>query len=428
MVNISVISTGTELLKEKVNTNLFYITKKLAAIGLKINFSTTVPDDKEIFYKVFKYQFEISDVVIITGGLGPTLDDITLETIAKFLNKKMIFVREIYENIVRYFIEKNQEVPRLAEKQSYIIEGAEVLYNKFGHAPGEKIVVKKDKTQKIIYLLPGPPREFQPMFDEYVLPDFLKYQTKISKEEILRICNIPESKIEEIIKPVIEAEKKYSSEIEFAILPHLNIVDVQITVSGEDELKIDEELHLIKKEIYDCFKNAGYKNTIFAEGRSTLEQVVGILLGKHKKTIAIAESCTGGLLANRITNIAGSSFYFLGGVVAYSNMLKTKLLGVKKETLDIYGAVSEQTVKEMCVGLKKLTGADYCISISGIAGPTGGTKDKPVGTVWICIYDGTEFNTKCFRFLGSRLEVKEQAVNTVLEMLRKHLISENVKK
>lgn len=428
MVKISIISTGTELLKEKPNTNLFYISKKLATIGLKINFCTIVPDDKNIIYEIFKYQIDTSDIIIITGGLGPTLDDVTLEVLAKVLDRKTIFIREVYEKIVKYFVEKNQEVPKLAEKQAYVIEGAEILNNEVGHAPGEKIIIKKENTKKTIYVLPGPPRELQPMFDKYVMADLIKYQTKISKEETFRICNIPESRIEEIIKPVVETEKKYSSNIEFSILPHLNIVDVQVTISGDDELKIDEELKLIKKEIYDCFTQAGYKDAIFTEGKNSLEQVVGLFLGKHKKTLAVAESCTGGLLANRITNIAGSSFYFLGGVVAYSNILKMKLLGVKKETLDTYGAVSEQTVKEMCVGLKNLTGADYCISISGIAGPTGGTKDKPVGTVWICIYDGAQFDVQCFRFLGTRTEVKEQAVNTALDMLRKHLISEKVKK
>ncbi|MEN3013987.1 MAG: CinA family nicotinamide mononucleotide deamidase-related protein [Endomicrobiia bacterium] len=419
MVKISVISTGSELLKEKPNTNLFYIAKKLSSIGLKINFCSTVPDDKDTLAEILNYHIEVSDVIFITGGIGPTLDDITVETVAYVLDRKTVFIKEVYENIVRHFIEKNQEVPKLAERQAYVVEGAEVLFNKVGHAPGEKIITKKDKKQKIIFVLPGPPRELQPMFDEYVFPFLTKFQTKITKEEILKVCNIPESKIEEIIKPVVETQKKYSSEVDFGILPHLNVVDIVITVSGEDELKVDEELKLIKKEIYDCFINSDNKDAVFAEGKVSLEQVVGLSLGRHKKTVAVAESCTGGLLANRITNIPGSSFYFLGGVVAYSNALKMKLLGVKKETLDTYGAVSEETVKEMCVGLKNITYADYCVSISGIAGPTGATKEKPIGTVWICIYDGKNFNTKCFRFFGSRVEVKEQAVNAALDMLRK---------
>ncbi|MCX7715930.1 MAG: competence/damage-inducible protein A [Endomicrobia bacterium] len=418
MVKISVISTGTELIKEKPNTNLFYIAKKLATIGLKINFCSTVPDKVELLAEILKYHLATCDIIFITGGLGPTLDDVTVQTVAKVLNRKLVFVREVYESIVRYFVEKNQDVPKLAERQAYVVEDAEVLFNRVGHAPGEKIVIKKDKKDKTLFILPGPPREMQPMFDEYVFPYLTKFQTKISKEDTLRICNVPESKIEEIIKPVVETEKKYSSEIEFSILPHLNLVDLQITISGEDELKIDEELKLVKKEIYESFSQAGYKNVIFAEGKHTLEQTVGLLLGKNRKTLAVAESCTGGLLGNRITNVAGSSFYFLGSIVAYSNYLKMKLLGVKKETIETYGAVSEQVVKEMCLGVKNLTGADWCISISGIAGPTGGTKEKPVGTVWICVYDGVNFYTRCFRFLGSRVEVKEQAVNAALDMLR----------
>ncbi len=423
MVKISVISIGTELLKEKSNTNLFYISKKLFSLGLNINFCSVLPDNENVLTEIFKYHIDSSDIIILTGGLGSTVDDITIQTIAKFLNKKLVFVRKIYENIVRYFIDKGQELPQLVKKQAYVIEGAEIIFNKVGQAPGEKIVLKKDKGQKIIYILPGPPRELQQMFDEYVFVELKKYQTKVSKEVVLHICDIPESKIEEIIKPVIESEKKYSSDINFSILPHLNIVDLKITITSEDELKVDEELKLIKKQIYDCFEEHNLKHKIYAEDKQTLEQVVGFILGKNKKTLAVAESCTGGLLAHRITNIAGSSFYFLGGVVVYSNQLKMKLLDVKKETLETYGAVSEETVKEMCLGIKKLTGADYCISISGIAGPTGATKDKPLGTVWICIFDGKIFNTKCVRFLGSRLEVKEQAVNTALDMLSNHILS-----
>jgi nicotinamide-nucleotide amidase len=421
-MKISVISIGTELLKDKINTNLLYISKKVNSLGLKIMFSSTVPDNLETLKEVLKYHLDGSDIIITTGGLGPTIDDVTKDCVAKLLDRKLVFVREVYENIVRYFIEKKQEMPQLAEKQAYIIDGAEILFNKIGHAPGQKIVIKKDKKEKILYLLPGPPRELQPMFDEYVVNDLKKFQTKIYKEKIFHICNIPESKIEEIIKPVLETEQKYSSEIEFSILPHLNIVDIKVAVYGQDELKVDEEITLIKDHIYECFKNAGLPDAIYAEDNQTLEQIVGILLVKHKKTLSVAESCTGGLLANKITNIPGSSFYFLGGCVVYSNFLKEKILGVKKDTLETYGAVSEQTVKEMCVGLKNLVGADYCISISGIAGPTGGTKEKPVGTVWICVYDGKEFITHCFKFLGKRLEVKEQAVNSALEMLRQKLL------
>jgi nicotinamide-nucleotide amidase len=421
-MKISVISIGTELLKDKINTNLLYISKKVNSLGLKIMFSSTVPDNLETLKEVLKYHLDGSDIIITTGGLGPTIDDVTKDCVAKLLDRKLVFVREVYENIVRYFLDKGLEVPELAERQAYVIDGAEILFNKVGQAPGQKIVVKKDKKEKILYLLPGPPRELQPMFDEYVFKDLKKFQTKIYKEKIFHICNIPESKIEEIIKPVLETEQKYSSEIEFSILPHLNIVDIKVAVYGQDELRVDEEITLIKDHIYECFKNAGLPDAIYAEDNQTLEQIVGILLGKHKKTLSVAESCTGGLLANKITNIPGSSFYFLGGCVVYSNFLKEKILGVKKETLETYGAVSEQTVKEMCVGLKNLVGADYCISISGIAGPTGGTKEKPVGTVWICVYDGKEFITHCFKFLGKRLEVKEQAVNSALEMLRQKLL------
>jgi len=420
MITISVISTGTELLYDKSNTNLHYISKKLNSIGLKVNFNIQVSDHKTFLTKALKYSCENFDIIIITGGLGPTLDDITLSTVSEFLNKNIVLNKEIEQNIIDYFINKNTEVPELSKKQAYVIEGATVFVNKNGHAPGQKIVFNK----KIIYLLPGPPREFIPMFDEFVFNELKKYQTGITKECVLHICSVAESKVEEIIRPVIESEK-YSSDINFSILPQLNIVDIKITVTSENELLVDEELMLVKKEIYDCFKKYDEKETyIYGENNETLEYVVGMLLTKHKKTVAFAESCTSGMLAEKINRVPGSSLYFLGGVVAYSNKLKTKILNVRDDILKTYGAVSKEVVKEMSLGLQKVSEADYCVSISGIAGPGGGTKEKPVGTVWVCIYDGEDFLVEKTFFKGNRQEIKEQATNFVLNLLRKKLLKD----
>ncbi|MFQ3675960.1 MAG: nicotinamide-nucleotide amidohydrolase family protein [Endomicrobiia bacterium] len=413
-------STGTELLYDRCNTNLHYITKKLSSIGLKINYNIQVPDSKSSIIHALKYCYENSDITIITGGLGPTLDDITLNTVSEFLNQKIVLNKEVYQNIVNYFINKNLEVPELSKKQAYVIDGATVFINKNGHVPGQKISLNK----KVIYLLPGPPREFVPMFDEFVFNELKKYQVGITKECVLHICGVAESRIEEIIKPVIESEK-YSSDINFSILPHLNIVDIKITVTGQNELLVDEELMLVKKEIYDCFRKYNDKEIdIYGENNETLEFVVGMLLGKHKKTVAFAESCTSGMIAEKINRIAGSSLYFLGGIIAYSNKLKTKILNVRPEVLEIYGAVSKEVVKEMSLGLKNISEANYCVSISGIAGPGGGTKEKPVGTVWVCIYDGKDFLVENVLFKGSRQEIKEQATNFVLNLLRKKLLED----
>ncbi len=415
MIKITFISVGTELFFDRINTNLFYISKKISSLGLKISTAITVPDDKEKIVETLKSVVPSSDIIIITGGLGPTKDDLTVKSVSEFVNKKIVLNKEVYQSIVRYFIDKGIEMPKLAHQQAYVIDGAEVYINKNGLAPGQKIVYNK----KIIYLLPGPPRECHPMFDENIFPELKKFQTGITKETVIHLCNVPESRVEEIISAVVNSEKKYSSDIDFAFLPHLNIVDIKIIVSGKNELLVDEELRLVKKEIYDCFKDKPEQKAIYGEDNVLLETVVAELLCKHKKTLAVAESCTGGMIANRITHVPGSSLYFVGGIVAYSNMLKMNLLNVKKETLETYGAVSEQVVKEMVSGLKMLTKADYCAAVSGIAGPTGGTKEKPVGTVWFCVSDGTKFFTECVRFKGSRVEIKEQATNFCLDLIRR---------
>ncbi len=419
MVKIALLSTGNELLSEKTNHNMFYVSKKLSAIGLSLSSATIVPDDKNAIKQILEKYLDIYDIIIVTGGLGPTFDDLTVESLSELLNKKLVIHREVSQNIVRHFVETNKDVPELAKKQAYVIDDAEVFINKLGLAPGQKISYKK----KIIYLLPGPTKEFSSMFDEYIFPELKKFQAGISKECVLHICGMPESKIEEIISPVVKMEQKFSSDIHFSLIPYLNIVDIKISVTGKNELIVDEELQIVKKEIYDCFKKAGYGETvIYAEDKISLEFITGSLLAKHKKTLAVAESCTGGLLGHRITQIPGSSLYFLGSIVAYSNKVKTEILKVKTETLETYGAVSEETVKEKCIRVKNLTNADYCISVSGIAGPGGGTPEKPVGTVWICIYDGKNFYTKKYNLKGNRNEIKEQTVNLCLDMLRKIIL------
>ncbi len=421
MIKISVISTGSELLSEKSNVNLHHITKKIFSIGLKIDYNITIPDDKQILKQVLKFCVETTDIIIITGGLGPTVDDITLSSVAEFVSKNTTLNKEVYHNIVEYFSEKGIEMPKLSERQAYVIDGAEIFFNRYGHAPGEKIVF----NNRIIYLLPGPVRECIPMFDEYVFTQIKKYQTGVTKECVLHICGVPESKVEEIIKPVIESEK-YSADITFAILPHMNIVDLKIIVNGQNELVVDEELLLVKKEVYDCFKTNSFEGelSIYGENNETLEYVIGMLLGKNKKTISIAESCTSGMIQERINRVAGSSLYFLGGVVVYSDNLKVKVLNVRKDILKTYGSVSEEVVKEMCLGLKSLTAADYCVSISGIAGPGGATVEKPVGTVWVCVYDGEEFLTQKLFLKGTRQEIKEQSTNFVLDFVRRKIVKD----
>jgi len=346
---------------------------------------------------------------------------------AKVLKKKLVFDREVMHQIAAHFAKRDLEMPKDNEKQAYIIEDAKVISNKVGTAPGMVVERKtkagsKSKVQKasVIIMLPGPPREMKPMVEEVVLP-YLKerYERKILKKCILHISGLTESAVYDKIKEVVDIEKRMEGGIlRFSILAHLAKTDVEISGEGENELLVDEMLHKARQEIYDCLGDY-----IYGEDEDTLESVVGKLLLSKRLTLAVAESCTGGLIGDRITDFAGSSVYFKEGVVAYSNEAKVRILGVKEETLNEFGAVSRESALEMARGVKRISGTDIGLATTGIAGPTGGTARKPVGLVYIALAwpeMGVEI-CKEFRFGGKRREIKESTAINALDILRKAL-------
>ncbi|MFN3966846.1 MAG: competence/damage-inducible protein A [Endomicrobiia bacterium] len=419
-MHIEIIGVGTELLLDKVNTNILYIGEKLNSIGLEINRGITVPDNLKEMIDVFSESFNRSDIVIITGGLGPTFDDLTREAVSKVLNKKLKFNKEIMQSIARHFAERDLEMPKGNERQAYIIDGAEYILNKIGTAPGQIIKQKKQKKEILIFLLPGPLRELQPMFESKVLPYIKeKFEQKIVKTKTIHVFGLPESKVNEIILPIVETERKIEGgSVDFTILCHPTmVIDIKITVKGLDELLADETINNIKGEIYSVLKE-----NIYGEDSQTLESVVGELLIKNKKTLSVAESCTGGLISNKITNIPGSSVYFLEGIVAYSNRAKIEILGVSEETINKFGAVSEETAIEMAKGVKKISGSDISCAVTGIAGPTGQTPSKPIGTVCFAIVTPLDEISKKVNFTGNRLEIKERSANFALDLLRRKLL------
>ncbi len=420
-MHIEVIGVGTELLSDKVNTNIIYIGTKLNSIGLEINRAITVPDKLDQMLSAFSESFERSDIVIITGGLGPTFDDLTREAVSKVLKKKLNFNKEVMQSIARHFVERDIEMPKGNEKQAYIIENAEYILNKIGTAPGQIIKHKKNQKELLIFLLPGPPRELQPMFESNVLPYLKeKFEKKITKTKTIHIFGLPESKVNEIIMPIVETERKIESGfVDFAILCHQTmIIDIKITVSGTDELLVNQMLNNIKGKIYSVLKE-----NIYGEDTQTLESVLGELLIKNKKTLSVAESCTGGLISNKITNVSGSSVYFLQGIVAYSNKAKIEILGVSEETINKFGAVSEETAIEMARGIKKISGSDISCAVTGIAGPTGETPSKPIGTVCFAVITPVDQITKKVNFTGNRIEIKERSANYALDLLRRTFLS-----
>lgn len=426
-MKVEMVSFGTELLKGKINTDIAYLGEKLDSIGLAIDRETTVGDNQEKIESVLQEALNRSDIIITTGGLGPTFDDLTRDAMAKVLKKKLVFDREVMHQIAAHFAKRDLEMPKDNEKQAYIIEGAKVIPNKVGTAPGMVVERKtkagsKPKVQKasIIIMLPGPPREMRPMVEEVVLP-YLKerYERKILKKCILHICGLTESAVYEKIKEVVEIERRMEGGIlRFSILAHLTRIDVEISGEGENELLVDEMLHKARQEIYDCLGDC-----IYGEDEDTLESVVGRLLLSKRLTLAVAESCTGGLIGDRITDVAGSSVYFKEGIVAYSNEAKVRVLGVKEETLNEFGAVSRETALEMARGVQRISGANVGLATTGIAGPTGGTAKKPVGLVYITLVWPEMGVESCreFRFSGQRREIKESTVANVLDILRKTL-------
>ncbi|MCJ7646586.1 competence/damage-inducible protein A [bacterium] len=429
-MRVELISVGTEPLKGKINTDTAYLGEKLDNIGLTIERETTVGDDREKIESVLREVLNRADIIITTGGLGPTFDDLTREVMAKVLKKKLVFDREVMHEIAAHFAKRELEMPKENERQAYIIEGARVIPNKVGTAPGMVVEKRskadsKSKTQRVsVIMLPGPPREMRPMVEEVVLPYLKeKYERRILKKCVLHICGLTESSAYEKIKEVVEIERRMEGGIlRFSILAHLATIDVEISGEGENELLVDEMLHKARQEIYDCLGDY-----IYGQDEDTLESVVGGLLLRKRLTLAVAESCTGGLLGDRITDVAGSSVYFKEGIVAYSNEAKVRILGVREETLNGFGAVSRETALEMARRVQGISGADIGLATTGIAGPTGGTPEKPAGLVYIALVwagRGVEICNE-FRFIGQRREIKESTVASALDILRRALMGKD---
>ena len=366
-MRVELINTGSELtLGFTVNTHLTYIARQLAGIGLRLDRQITVADDREEMRGAIEEALRRSDVLIITGGLGPTSDDFTRDVVAELLDRKLVRDEAVATHIAERIRKRRIRLPESIYVQALVPVGAQVLPNQNGTAPGLAI----DEGGKLVLLLPGPPRELKPMFAEYVLPVLEKHfgvQPRFDCRTF-KVVGLAESIVEEKVAPVLadlpDLELGYSAkmgEVEVRIISHLK------STADEAEKRIRKAL----------------AESIYGTGDARLEEVVVKMLASVHQTIAVAESCTGGAISNRITNVSGSSEVFINGCVTYSNESKTRLLGVSEKTLADHGAVSEEVAREMAEGVRKGSRADFGISTTGIAGPTGGTPDKPVGLVYI---------------------------------------------
>ncbi|MGG7179443.1 competence/damage-inducible protein A [Clostridium paraputrificum] len=406
-----IIAVGTEiLLGDIVNTNAQFLSKELASIGISVYRQEVIGDNEDRLLCALEEALNRSDIVITTGGIGPTGDDLTKETACKFFDMKLERHEESYKVLKEYFDRLNKEITESNLKQVYFPKEAKVLSNPNGTAPGAIL----EKDNKMIIILPGPPREMKPMFTNHVRGYLMTKGNGVIKSKVLRVLGIGESYAAEKLKDIIENGTNPT------IAPYAKEEDVifRVTAKADND---EDALALIEPIAKKVKEELGLD--YYGEGEETnIQEVVGNLLVKKGLKIATAESCTGGMIASRLVSFPGISEVFLEGAVTYSNEAKIRTLKVKSETLDIFGAVSEETAKEMAIGIAKRTGADISVVTTGIAGPGGGTDNKPVGLVYIGLYYKGDVRAWRYVFNGDRNNVRTRATITALDTVRRAIL------
>lgn len=409
---VELVSVGTELLLGNiVNTNTQFLAEKCALLGLSMYHQVVVGDNHDRLAEVIRTALDRSDIVILTGGLGPTEDDLTKEVCAEVMGFPLVEDSHTRERIVEYFRNSiYKEIPANNWKQTIVPEGAVVLDNDNGTAPG--LILEKDGKTAI--LLPGPPAELYPLFMKKVYPYLQKLQPDVIRSQMIKICGMGESQVEDKILDLIDRQTNPT----IATYAKTGEVHLRVTAKAKNEDEAKKLLKPVVKEIKNRFGDYIYST----KENETLEMAVVKLLDKYELTVTTAESCTGGLLAGRIVNVPGASDVFREGFITYSNKAKRKILDVGKGTLKKYGAVSEQTAKEMATGGVFATDADACVAVTGIAGPDGGTDEKPVGLVYIATYMKDRVSVEHYQFKGDRAKVREQSVVKALDLLRRSIL------
>ena len=409
-----VIAVGSELLGEhRLDTNSLFLAGRLGDLGIELRAKSVVGDDRVRLRDVFLAALSRADLVILTGGLGPTDDDLTREVVSDALGRRMQEDATIVERIAARFARRGLLMPDVNRRQAMVPEGARVLDNPNGTAPG--LIIEHDTH--VVVLLPGPPRELQPMFEKLCEPLLAPRtgQWRIYRETLF-VAGRGESHVEEIAQPIYSRWTKESPPIETTILAVPGQVELHLTLRSTTNASA-----IRLRAARDELMTALGRDVFSTDGRS-MEQVVGELLRDRGLTISAAESCTGGLLMTRLTDVPGSSAYVLGGAVTYSNELKTLLADVPANLIEAHGAVSEPVAAALADGIRARTGAALGVGITGIAGPGGATAEKPVGTVVIALTgDGLPTRVRTFSFIGGRPQVRFQATQSALDMVRRTL-------
>ena len=410
MKNLEFITTGNEILSGlTVDTNFSWAAEKFSEKGFIPSYHVSVADDASDLKAAFLLAAERSSFVIVTGGLGPTDDDLSAETAAEFIDAGLVFDESSLKDIEKKLQKQGRKILDVHRKQALFPEGAEIIKNGIGTSNGFKVVFEDTS----FYFLPGVPREFKSMLTEYVLPDVLKSAggNFFVKQKVLKSIGLGESEVASKLADLKIENADFSYRIKYPEI-HLKLVAKSKTAKEADDI-----INKYSSAIHESLK--GY---IFTDKDELLEEVVADLLKKNSITISTAESCTGGLLANLLTDIPGSSQFFLKGVVSYTNEAKTDLLGVEENLFDTVGAVSSEVVEQMAAGIRRSSASDIGVGISGIAGPGGGTEDKPVGTVYIGIDYMNHVYSYKYNFQGTRKDIKLATAKYTLDLIRNHII------
>lgn len=408
-MNAEILAVGTEiLLGDIVNTNAQYIAQGLAELGIDVFYQTVVGDNPDRMKTAMNIAFERADIIITTGGLGPTGDDLTKEIGAEYFGRKLILDEKALDRIKKFFDKMKRPMTDNNVKQAMVPVNSTVMYNENGTAPG--III--EDNNKILIMMPGPPKEMKPMFSKQVKPYLASKQNHTLVSRTLRIAGVGESAMESMVRDMIDRQSNPT------IAPYAKDTEsiLRITASAKTTEEAEKIIEPIAEEIYRRFGDS-----VYAEGETSIQETVAKVLIDKKVTIAVAESCTGGLVAAKLIEYPGISEVLLEGAVTYSNEAKKRRLGVKDETLSAYGAVSAETAAEMAKGIAMTSGADIGVSTTGVAGP-GPSEGKPEGLVYVGVYMGGKSYVKELHLAGKRNVIRERAAYSALDFLRRKLI------
>lgn len=411
MIKAQIITIGDEILIGQItDTNSAFVSQKMNEAGIHVMKKVAVADKENEIVRALDDALKESDVVLITGGLGPTKDDITKTTLCKYFNVPLRFDEASFQNIEKLFKARGREVTELNRMQAEVPENCKVIPNLIGTAPGMWF----EKGSAVLVSMPGVPREMKAMMDENVIPLLKeKFKTPFIFHKNILTQGIGESMLAELIE---DWENKLPPDIRLAYLPSTGQVRLRLSASGASK---EDIIRRVEEQVESLKRIAG--KYIYGYDDDTLEKIVGELLRKKNKTICTAESCTGGYIAHKITSIPGSSDYFKGSVIAYANEVKENILNVGAQLIQKHGAVSEEVVRLMGENALKILNADFAIACSGIAGPDGGTEEKPVGTVWIAVASSLGVKTRLLHLGTGRMKVIEETSLNSLNLLRKEI-------